>query len=210
VATLDQLRGVLNGEIGVATDADTSPWTTTVRNNAISAGYAALWRAGVWKPLKQDLTTTTDTFVYALTAIRRLERLELLDSAGRLAEMPKGIVQDDGAGAWELRLIDAVAPAYTLRVRGWTAYKSVFSGGSDTDDLPAEHQRVPLLKAKAILWRAALGTFAKTGEAQGLPPVMHVSVENLLAIISAAEREFAEEASLLSRLRPRSGQTRRL
>ncbi len=210
MATLDALRAVLNGEIGVLTDADPAPWTTTVRNNAISAGYAALWRFGVWKPVKQDITTTTNTFVYPLTTIRRLERIELLDSAGRLVEMPKGIVEDDGAGAWQLRLIDAVAAGYTLRVRGWTAYKSAFSGGSDTDDLPAEHQRIPLLKAKAILWRIALGKFAKAGERQALPPAMNVSVENLLGMIAAAEREFAEEARQLSRLRPRASQIRRV
>lgn len=210
MATLAALRGVLNGEIGVATDGDTAPWTTTVRSNAIGAGYAALWRAGVWKPAIQTLSTTTNTFVYALTSIRRLERLELLDSSSRLVEQPKGIVQDDGSGAWELRLLDAVAPSLSLRVRGWTAYKSVFANDADTDDLPAEHQRIPLLKAKAILWRVAIGKFAKSGERQALPPGMNVSVESLLALIASAEREFAEEAHALARLRPRSGQTRRL
>lgn len=210
MATLDALRAVLNGEIGVGTDADTAPWTTTVRNNAISAGYAALWRAGVWKAVKQETATVTDQWIYALTTIRHLERLELVDSSSRIVEEPRGIVQDDGAGAWELRLLDALPTGYTLRIRGWTAYKSTFSGGSDTDDLPAEHQRIPLLKAKAILWRIALGKFAKSGERQALPPSMNVSIEGLLSMIAAAEREFAEEARQLSRLRPRASQVRRV
>jgi len=210
VATLDALRAKLNGEIGVTTDGDPVPWTTAVRNTAIGDGYAELWRVGVWKPAKQDITTVDDQVVYALTSIRRLELVEVIDSAGIVVELARGFVRDDAAGAWELRLTAAVAVGFTLRARGWTAYKSVFSGGSDTDDLPAEHNRIPLLKAKAILWRAALGEFARSGETQGLPPEMKVSVENLLGMIAAAEREFAEEARSLSRLRPRSGQVRKL
>lgn len=210
MATLATLRGKLNGEIGVTTDGETTPWSTTVRTNAIIDGYAELWRVGVWKATTQSLSSVTDQYVYALTAIRRLERLELLDSSSRVIDSPRGVVEDDGSGGYQLRLATPVDTGYSLRVRGWAAYKSQFANDADTDDLPAEHNRIPLLKAKAILYRVQLGQFMRYGEAQALPPSMSASADQLLATVAAAEREFAEEARSLSRLRPRSGQTRRL
>jgi hypothetical protein len=210
MATLDQLRAKLNGEIGVVTDGETTPWSTTVRNNAITDGYAELWRAGVWKFVTQTVSTVTDQWVYALSTIRRLDRVELIDASGRVLETPKAVVEDNGSGAWQLRLTAAIDTQWQLRVRGWTAYKSQFSGGSDTDDLPAEHNRIPLLKAKAILWRIQLGTFARYGERQALPPEMNLSIDQLLGMVSAAEREFEVQSEALAKLRPRSGQTRTL
>jgi|GEM_PF-6926603 len=210
MATLATLRERLNGEIGVDTDGSTAPWTTAVRNAAIGDGFAELWRVGVWKPVIQSIATVTDQYVSALTSIRRLERLELVDSSSRIISMPRGIVEDDGSGAWQLRLVNPIATGYTLRVRGWTAYKSAFSGDADTDDLPAEHIRVPLLKAKAILYRAQLGRAAQYAQRQALPPEQGTSVDQLMSIVAAAEREFAEEARVLSGLRPRSSQARRL
>lgn len=212
MTTLANLRASLNAEIGVAADADTVPWTTTVRNDAISKGYAELWRAGVWKDAKQDIATTDGTWAYALTTIRRLNRLELLDSDGNILERPRGIVELDGAGTgtYQVRLVAPLAASLTLRVWGWTAYKSTFSSDADTDDILAEYSRIPLLKAKAILYRQQLGQFARYGERQALPPNMNVSVDQLLAVIAAAEREFEEEARVLANQRPRSGQTRRI
>lgn len=210
MTTLADLRAALNGEVGVAVDADTTPWTVAVRNQAITDGYRALWRVGVWKPLRQDLATVTEQHAYALTAIRKLERLELLDSESRVVERPHGIIQPDGAGGYELYLPNTIASGATIRAYGYGPYKSEFSGDSDEDDIEDEYSRIPLLKAKAILYRIALGYFARTGEAQALPPTMAVSVENLLAIIAAAEREFDEEVRVLSGLRRRAGQPRRL
>ncbi len=210
MATLLAIRTALNGEIGVLTDAETTPWSVAVRNQAIADGYAELWRAGVWKSTIQSIASVTDTWVYALTAIRRLERIELLDSSGRLLETPGGIVEDDGAGAWQLRLKASVDTGSTLRIRGWAAYKSTFADDTATDDLPAEHGRIPRLKAKAIIWRIALAGFARYGERQALPPEMNMSISELIGMVSAAEREFDTEARALSNLRPRSGQTKSL
>lgn len=210
MATLLVLRTKLNGEIGVDTDAETTPWTVAVRNAAISDGYAALWRAGVWKFTSQTVAASSTAWTYALTTIRRLDRIEVVDSSSQISETAKGIVEDDGAGAWQLRLNSPIDTGVDLRVRGWAAYKSVFSSDSDTDDLPAEHNRVPLLKAKAIIWRIALARFARYGERQSVAPEMNMSIDQLLAMVAAAEREFEEEAERLSDLRPRTGQTRSL
>ncbi|MCU0250216.1 MAG: hypothetical protein MUE61_08415 [Vicinamibacterales bacterium] len=278
--TLANLRAKLNGEIGVISDSETSPWSATVRNNAISDGFAALWRAGVWKPAKQDLTSSSAAYTYALTSIRRLKRADIIDSDGNITGVVKGHVEENGTGGYQLILDSPVADGFTIRVYGWTAYKSTFgatgsitsssvanptvittgaahglttgdsvviaghtgstpsingtytatvtgtstftipvnvsvggTGGTFTalfadataDDLDAEYSRIPLLKAKAILYRQVLATFARYGERQALPPEMNLTVDQAIGIIAAAEREFADECRVLSGLRTRTG-----
>jgi hypothetical protein len=210
VATLLQLRTRLNGEIGVVTDTDTAPWPVAVRSQAIADGYASLWRAGVWKDAKQDIVSVTDQWTYALTTIRKLDRLELLDSSSRLVDRPRGVIELDGTGTnvSQLRMIAPVSSGYTLRVRGWAPYVSVFANDAAVDDLPAEHIRIPLLKAKAIIYRISLGSYARYGERQAAPPVQNLTPDQILAIIAAAEREFESEAKQLARMRVRSGRPR--
>lgn len=208
MATLLQLRTRLNLEVAVSDDAGDTVMTLAARNQAIADGYAELWRAGVWKHALQDLATLTDTWSYALTSIRKLDRLELRDSAGRVVEQPRGVIEQDGSTGWQLRLNSPIAAGYTLRVRGWAAYVSTFASDAAVDDLPAEHVRIPILKAKAILYRTQLGKFARYGERQALPPEMNASVDQLAAIIQAAEREFLDAAKSLAGLRTRTGSPR--
>lgn len=212
MATLLQLRTRLNYEIGVDVSADATDtvWPLAARNQAIGDGYAELWRAGVWKDAKQDISTVTDQWPYALTSIRALGRIEVLDSSSRVVERPRGVIEQDGSGTnlYQLRLVSPVASGFTLRVRGWTAYASTFANDAAVDDLPAEHVRIPLLKAKAILYRRQLAMFARYGEKQALPPELNVSVDQIASIIAAAEREFADEARSLARLRTRTGSPR--
>ena len=194
MTTLATLRAKLNDELAVPNDADTSPWTTAQRSAAISEGYADLWRAGVWKDTKQDIATVTDTWQYPLTTIRRLSRMELLDSGGRVLEQPKGVIEPDGSGtgAYQVRLRSPIGSGYTLRVRGFAPYSSVFATDATSDDLPTEYNRMPLLKAKAILLRQQLAKFARWGEAQVIAPPMNVSVDALMGLIAAAEREYSD------------------
>jgi hypothetical protein len=208
MATLLALRTKLNGELGVLTDGETVPWSSAVRNTAISDGYAELWRQGVWKASKQDLTTVSDQILYALTSIRRVNRMEVLDSSGYLNGAANGIVDDDGAGGYQVILRTPLEASLTLRVWGWGPYKSAFTGDSDTDDIPADLNRIPLLKAKAILYRQQLGQFARYGERQAIPAEMNLSVDQFLGIISAAEREFADACRDASGQRRRVGRAR--
>lgn len=212
MTTLANLRAKLNDEIGVATDAETSPWTQAQRNAAISEGYAELWRSGVWKDAKQDISTVNDTWTYALTSIRRLYRMELRDSAGRVLEQPRGIIEPDGTGtgAYQLRLAYPIDSGFTLRVIGWAPYVSTFANDSANDDLPAEYNRIPLAKARAILYRQQLSRFARWGEAQALASPMNVSVDALMGLVATAEREFEEMASDLRAMRPRASVAGRL
>jgi hypothetical protein len=283
--TLANLRLKINGELGVATDTETTPWSMAVRNAAICDGYAALWLGGAWKAVKQDYPSVEGQTVYAATTARCLNRLELLDTSGNVVSRPQGFLEPDGSGAYQLILRSACAVGYTLRVYGWAAYSSTFTasaviatssianptvitttlahgftsgdtvtiaghtgstpaisgdyvltvtgtttftvpvnvttGGTagtasclyasaSTDDLDAEYNRIPLLRAKAILYRQQLALFARYGERQAVAPEMNLTVDQILGIVAAAEREFAKECRDLSNLRPRVGQMRHL
>ena len=283
--TLANLRLKINGELGVLTDSETAVWSPAVRNAAIADGYAALWREGVWKTIKQDYPTVEGQTVYAAATARRLNRLELLDSSLNVVSRPVGFLEEDGAGTTQLILRAGCASGYTLRVYGWAAYSSSFSkastivsssiaaatvitttlahgltsgetvtiaghtgstptisgdyvvtvtapttftipltvstGGTGgtatalycatvTDDLDSEYNRIPLLKAKAILYYQQLGLFTRYGERQAVAPEMNLTVDQLLGIVAAAEREFTKECRALANLRPRVGQMRSL
>lgn len=205
--TLANLRAKMNGEIGVVTDAETTPFSLATRNAAIADGYAALWRAGVWRPVQSDIPTVTDQSFY-VTTIRRLRTIDLLDSSSHVIGHPAGRIEPDGAGGYTLVLKMPISTGSTLRCYGFTAYVSTFASDAATDDLEAEFNRIPLLKAKAIVYRAVLGQFARYGSQQVVAPVMNASVDQLLGIIAAAEREFAAETKALAAMRDRAMQPR--
>ena len=202
MTTRADLRAKLNFELGVDDDTETKPWSQAFRNSAISDGYAELWRQGVWKPVTQTVATVDQQWSYALSSIREVWRVDLTDSASQLLDVPPYTVQDDGSGAWQLYLGTPLVSGYSMVVRGWAPYKSVFTNDADTDDLPAEYNRIPLLKAKAILYRAQLSRFARYQERRAIDPAMNVSVDQLATMIAAAEQEFAAECKKVAARRP--------
>lgn len=213
MATLAVIRAALNLELGVdvADDATDVVFTQAARNAAIAAAYAGLWLDGIRKDAVQNITTVADTWTYALTSIRQLARIELLDSLNRILERPHGIVEQSFAGtnAYQLTLTASVAAGYTLRVRGYAPYISVFANDAAVDDLPLEYERIPVLKAKIILYETQRALFMRYGEKQALPESMNVSLEALIGMIRECWGEYRQAARSLSGARQRSGQTAR-
>lgn len=205
MATLAAIRANLNSELAVASDAETAPWSVAVRNAAISAGYAALWSARAWKPVVVDLATVEGQNIYSgLTGIRRLGYAEVLDTTGAIVGHPAARLEADGTGGYRLT-VPALAAGLTLRLHGWTAYKSTFTGDTDTDDIEPEFARVPLLKAKAVLFRQQLATFARFGQRQAVRPDMGVSVEQLVGLVTTCEQEWNQAVREMAAQRPRIG-----
>jgi hypothetical protein len=108
----------------------------------------------------------------------------------------------------------AISGNYVATVTAPTTFTipvSVSAGGtggtaSENDDLDAEYNRIPLLKAKAICFRKALGDYARYGQREVAPPEMGVTVDQLLSLIASTEREWEVETRALSGLRKRYGQ----
>lgn len=211
MSTLLQIRTALNAEVGVAVadDATDPAFTLAVRNQAIADAYADLWRAGVWKDVVQSIPSVNGTLTYALTSIRALARIDVLDSSGNLQDMAKARVELTGAGtqAYQLRLAGRTFTAgWTIKVYGWGAYASTFANDAAVDDLPAEFARIPRLKAKAILYDEQRALFARYGERQVIPPSMNLTLDQLDNTIARAEAQYAAACKALAGLRPRSAQ----
>ncbi len=198
------LRGYLNDELAVPNDADTTPWTQAFRSRAVGTGYATLWLRGVWKSVTSDLATVSAQETYVPTGIRVLERAALYDAKGALVEdIPSATLRDEG-GTYTLS-VAPLAAGYTLRLFGWTAYKSAFTGDGDVDDLDPDYNFIPILKAKAVAYRQQLSKYVRYGSRQTVAPEMNVSAEQLLALEAAALREFETECKALADRRPRIG-----
>jgi hypothetical protein len=205
MATLATIRASLNSEIGVLADADTIPWTQAVRNDAISKGYAALWIEGVGKPVIEDETTVDAQAAYAITTIQRVAYAEVIGSSGGIVESPPCEVVPNGSGGYQA-IVPGLAAGYTLRLHGYAPYISTFATDAAVDDIETEWARVPLLKAKEILYRQELGRVARFQERQAAPSGMSVGVSDLLAVIAAAKREWDEMIRLMRRRQVVRGQ----
>lgn len=204
MATLASQRAVLNRELGVIDDAETSPWPVAARNAAIVEGYKALYRMGVWKPATQTTSTVDTTWGYTLTTIRDVDRVDVLDSSSNMIEEARFTVDDDGSGGTTLTLAAPIASGYSMAIRGWRPYSWALVADADADDLPEEWSRLPILKAKVILYRQQLSSFMRYRERLNSPAELNVTVDGLVGTIAAAEREWEVEARRAANRRRRS------
>lgn len=201
--SLVNLRTKLNRELGIVSDAEALPWSVAARNAAIEDAYADLWLKGARKPVTQTISTVDDTWRYALTSIQTVDRVELLDSSSNVMEIVRATADDDGSGGFALALFSPIIGGYSMRVWGWQPYVSTFASDAAVDDLPAQFNRLPILKAKSILLRQELTSFARWRERESVPPEMNVTADQFIGIIAAAEREYEAGVKMLAAQRPR-------
>lgn len=202
-STLADIRARLNLEVSVLNDAETYPFSLAARNQAISNGYAALWPVGVGKVSSQDIVTVDGAQSYA-TTIQRLYDCALIDGSYIAGYIPSKIVQT--ASGYTLFLTLPVGGASTLRVSGLTPYISIFASDAAVDDLDPSMGRLPLLKAKSILFTAALANYARTSSHQSEPASLNVTVGDLLTMRAAAEQEWEKETRKAAKQLPREAQ----
>jgi hypothetical protein len=202
VSTLAQIRAALNADMGIATDAETAPWSVTARNAAIAAGYQELGRKGATKPVVVSVNAVTDKQYYlvadGITGIEELSFVDVVNSLGQCVDHPQAILEADGAGTFQL-VTPPIATGYTLKLHGFKPYICTFAGDSSPDDLESQYQRVPLLKAKAILLRQTSIGAARYNQRQLQAPTLNATLDQILGMISLAEREF--ETALKDMLR---------
>ena len=204
MATLAEQRAVLNRELGVIEDAELSPWTVNARNAAIVEGYKALYRMGVWKSTTQTTSTVDATWSYALTLMHDVDRVDVLDSSSNVIEQARFTVDDDGTGGYGISLATPIAAGYSMTIRGWGPYSWALEDDADEDDLPEEYSRLPILKAKVILYRQQLSSYMRYRERLNVPAEMNVTIDGLVGAIAAAEREWEVEARRAANRRRRS------
>jgi hypothetical protein len=205
VTTLANIRAQLNSDLGMTTDADAKPYTQAQRNAAISLGYGALWWAGVWKNATDSIATVDNAQSYLTTTVKKLYDVALVDSTGYIVGYPKAKIDDTAAGA-TLFLVLPVSSGYTLSVHGWAPYISTFANDSASDDLDPSLLRIPLLKARSILYSGMINQFMAFSGHQSSPAALNVTLEQLLTAKATAEREWENETRNIAVSRDRISQ----
>lgn len=203
--TLADIRALLNIELGVAADGDARPYTVAARNAAISQGYAALATVGVMKPTSDTITTVSGAQSY-ITTVQELYDASLVDSGGYNCGRLKGRIVQTASGP-TLFLTLPIGDGATIAVQGWTPYVSVFASDSAVDDLDSTVPvRIPLLKARSILYQSKISEFVNFSGHQSAPASLNVSVSELLGLRSSVEREWEMETRRIAKGRDRISQ----
>lgn len=163
--TLDQLRtAVLNDELGITTDGDSTWGTTAQRNVWIQKAIAKLWPT-MGRLTRESVTTVTNQMDYTLTTIVDAERLEVIDPAS-------ATIIGDRIRSWQLYADEAADPptqrllipagmsaGLTIRVIGYVPYLIPAAGGSSCD-LPPRLEWIVGAGARVEAFRYKLGQFA--------------------------------------------------
>ena len=155
--TLLQLRTRLNIDLGLTDDTAATPWgSEAVRNEAIRDGFERLWPAmRRMREERQDYDATKQ--VYELAEVKDVQLVAV--------ESADGIIRNDLKN-WRNFAVDDDPVRYTLRmstatginggvlvISGYAPYKSFFSGDADQCDLTDRLCWIPLLGARAWLYR---------------------------------------------------------
>jgi hypothetical protein len=205
MTTLANIRALLNIELGVASDNDARPYSKDSRNAAIAVGYGALWNAGVRKPASDTIDTVSGAQSY-ITSVVELYDASLVDSAGYNCGRLKAKIVQTASGP-TLFLTLPLDDGYTIEVQGWTPYVSTFANDNAVDDLDASVPvRIPLLKARSVLYQGKLSEFVNFSGHQASPASLNITVSELLGLRSSVEREFETETRLIAKGRDRISQ----
>lgn len=197
---LATLRGLLNDELGLASDSDDKPFgAAAVRNQALVTTLQRLWPR-VAMLITEDITGDPATMDYDLVDVWDILAIELLIDGATVAGPKQAISKyrsyrnewDEGSSA-RLTLFTPLRTGHTLRVIGWQPYAvpDVDNEASETD-VPELMLPVITAGARAYLYRAKMNQYANFERFQNTNRSTTLSVEQMLALWSAAEREYAD------------------
>lgn len=196
VTTLLQARtDHLNVDLGLTADTDDTFGTTAERNYAIRRGIARLWPR-MPRQLIESPTVVADQLEYTLTSIRAVEAVDSIDADGtvhwdRFANWrvlnPETTAATIGV---TIRLPRAVPTGTTIRVIGYRPYTHVGLVDATTLDVPDEKLWVPLLAARAEIYRRQLNKRMNFEQWVNLSRDNDVTVGELFATYRQAQEEF--------------------
>jgi hypothetical protein len=163
--TLLTLRtGVLNDELGITTDADTTFGTTAQRNLWIQKAIAKMWPT-MGRLTRESVTTTTNTMDYTLSVLQTIERMEVVDPA-------TATLVSDRVRSWQLYADEAADPptirllipggltaGLTLRCIGYAPY-TIPAAEGDACNIPPRLEWIVGAGARVEAYRFKLNQFA--------------------------------------------------
>lgn len=205
-STLDAIRTArLNIELGLDSDSDDRFGTDDHRNYALQEAIRRLW------PRMARLTRETVTIVdgqldYTLSTLREVIKVEQLDEDGlplvTLTNWRSWWDEEDATPVVRFELAGELSPETSLRLTGYAPYTVPVSNppsSSGSVDLQPEDEWIIVLGAKALLFERQLNQFMTYERHENENRKTFLSPEQLLAMTTAAKREF--EAAIRSRAR---------
>jgi hypothetical protein len=193
-ATLEELRALLNTDLGLTDDTATEPWgSETARNRCLQHAFRKLWPT--MARLRTEAVTIVDNQLeYELTSIRDIARIEVLDSDGLQKSAVKSwqlLVDESDADDEVVRrlLIPELSSEVTLRVIGYSPY-IVPPGDNDECDLPNEQEHVVVTGARAEAYRRRMTSYFDYEQHGVENMTTRGSPEQLLQMYLVAKDEF--------------------
>lgn len=190
-STLNQLRALLNTELG-RSDATTTPWgTDTDCNTFIQMAIRRLWPR-MARLQKESITPVEGATGYTLTTLYDLVAIEQVDSDG---------IFQRHVPSWQLYVDESADPVVRQLVvpeldtaSGYTAIGyapyAVPATGTDQCDLPSRLEHVVITGAKAEAFRRRMNEYVDF-ENRGLAnPVTSVQQNEIERIYLATKAEF--------------------
>ena len=194
--TLAQLRARLNQDLACA-DGSEQPWgDRATRNGAIRSGFERL-EPGVMRLIQEDVPTT-DSLEYDLTSgIRDVELIEQVHSNGQTRDIKNyraWLVQDDPP-VCRIRLASPLSTDSGLVVTGHAPYISELSAEADACDMEARYVWIPLMWARAELYRRRFHLFLDYEQYNAENPTTTIEPGTLYQAYQDAARLFEQAKS---------------
>jgi hypothetical protein len=189
--------GTLNAELSTALrDPENKTWATEELDSLLTWACARMWPT-VARRARESVTLVADQDQYALTDLTEINRVDVLDSTGKLIRILPG-------GTWEYWNDQEtpggtlyINPSYaddtcTLRVHGWAQYDLV-------ENFPADrHVQYILALARAEACRREIARRSNSVTWQSVNQVQNISVNELVLMVNESD---AETRSLKSELK---------
>lgn len=198
LSTLDAVRtGALNTELGLTGDSDDRFGTTAQRNYALQEALRRLWPR-MARLTRETVTLVDDQVDYALTTIRDVAKLELLDADG----LPRGDLsgnyrvwydEEDATPVTRLLLAQELPTTHSLRVIGYAPYTVPSSSppsSSGTLDLQPEDEWIIVAGARALLFRRMFNSFVTYERHENENRKTFLTPDQLIGIANDAEGMF--------------------
>lgn len=194
--TLDQLRsstGGLNDELGLSGDSDTTWGSTTLRNTYIQRAIAKLWPV-MGRLTRESITTVASQMDYALTTIRDIERIEVMDISdsdvvSSRVKSWQHVMDEVGDPPTNRLVIPTMAAGYTLRVYGYVPYLIPASGASSCD-IPPPLEHVVYSGARVEAYRRKLNEFANFERFQNENRQNSLTPADVIELLRQAKADF--------------------
>ncbi len=192
-STLNQLRALLNTELG-RTDGTTTPWgTDTDCNTFIQMAIRRLWPR-MARLEKEAITPVDGQTAYTLTTLYDVVAIEQYDSS---------LIFQRHLPSWQLYVDESADPvvnrltvpgldtASTYTAIGYAPY-AVPASGAATCDLPSRLEHVVITGAKAEAFRRRMNEYVDFANRQLANPVTTVQQNEIERIYLATKAEFEQ------------------